>query len=202
MKRIGIFGGTFDPIHLGHLLVAIALKEAHALDHVYFLPANINPQKQNSKSASSEHRCQMIKIALRGVPGCSLLSLEVDRPGPSYMVDTLRALKTKKPFKNSELFLLLGEDQLAQFTEWKEPHEIITLCMPLIARRSHSAPQGAWQQDPELKEIILLGMTETPFFDISATDVRKRLKEGAFCGHLVNKAVLHYIHKHKVYNDN
>lgn len=202
MKRIGIFGGTFDPIHLGHLLVAIALKEAHSLDHVYFLPAQMNPQKQNSKAASAEHRCQMIKIALRGVPGCSLLSLELDRPGPSYMIDTLRLLKTKKPFKNSELFLLMGEDLLETFTEWKEPHAIVRLCQPLIARRTECSPLGRWQHDPELSEAIFRGMTKTPLFDISATDIRARLKKGVFCGHLIHKAVLHYIHKYKVYNDN
>ncbi|MDB6081187.1 MAG: putative nicotinate-nucleotide adenylyltransferase [Chlamydiia bacterium] len=200
MMRIGIFGGTFNPIHLGHLAIAIALKEAHYLDHVYFVPTHTNPQKQGVTAASSEHRLKMLRSALRGIADCSILTLELNRPGPSYMIDTVRELKKDKRFKEAELFLLMGEDLLQRFSEWKSPQELVQYCQPLVAKRSGAELTGDWQKDPELRDAILRGITETPLYDVSATNIRERLKNGLFCGHLVDRSVLLYIKKERLYD--
>ena len=199
LKKVGIFGGSFDPIHFGHLAIALALKEAHKLDEVLFIPANVNPKKQESVLTPAEHRLNMLKIALKDVPGCTVSTIELDREGPSYMVDTLQELKKKRAYKNCALYLLMGEDLLSQFSEWKEPHEIASLSQPLVARRHGVGFFGAWFEDPILKPIVFKGLTDTPLFDISSTDIRKRIKEDLYCGHLVDKEVLRYIKQHKLY---
>lgn len=200
-ERIGIFGGTFDPVHLGHLAMAIALQEAHKLDRVLFVPANVNPQKQEHVTVAAQHRLNMLKIALKGVSACSIIDLELKRAAPSYMIDTLFALKKMKRYKEAEFFLLMGADLLAQLAAWKSPHELIQLAPPLIAMRQGVKIDKDWpsMQDPLLKEAILKGITQTPLYDVSATEVRNRLKNGLFCGHLVDKAVLRYIQRHHLY---
>jgi nicotinate-nucleotide adenylyltransferase len=203
MQRFGIFGGTFDPIHIGHIAIAVALKEAHRLDHVFFVPAYINPQKQNKQSASSLDRLKMLQLALRSVPDCSILTLELERMGPSYMIDTLRTMKAQKKFKDSQLFLLCGEDLLQKFSQWKLPQEIIELAPPLIAKRSGTILPRNWGRgkDSALEEALLHGMTDTPLFDVSATEIRQRLKRGQYCGHLLNQAVYRYIIQQKLYDN-
>ena len=199
MKKVGIFGGSFDPIHFGHIAMAVSLKEAHKLDEILFIPANVNPQKQGLPLTDATHRLNMLKLALQDVPNCSIETIELNREGPSYMIDTIKALKKKKVHKNSTFFLLFGEDILPQFTEWKEPHELCKLAKPLIARRHGVGFFGAWEEDPILKAEIMKGITNTPLFDISATEIRKRIKEALFCGHLISKEIQKYIQKSKLY---
>ena len=198
-KRIGIFGGTFDPVHFGHLAVAIRLQEAHKLDQVLFVPANVNPQKKGHSVASSEQRINMLKIALRGIPGFSICDLELKRDGPSYMIDTVRELKNMRRYQEAQFFLLMGEDLLLQFCDWKDPHELVQLAPPLIAMRSLQKSKGVSMLGALLQAAIDNGMTQTPLYDVSATEVRDRLKKGLFCGHLVDKAVLRYIRCHELY---
>src|SRR5207244_3092000 len=99
LKKVGIFGGSFDPIHFGHIAMALALKEAHKLEEVLFIPANVNPKKQESVLTPAEHRLNMLKLALKDVPGCAVSTVELEREGPSYMIDTLHVLKKKKAYK-------------------------------------------------------------------------------------------------------
>ena len=204
MQKIGIFGGTFDPIHIGHIAMAIALKEAHHLDHIFFVPARANPHKHKGPSTAPQHRIHMLRLALRQVPDCSILTLELKRtspsPSPSYMIDTVLTLKSQKKFSNSQFFLLLGQDLLPQFSEWKSPHELIKLAPPLIAMRGAVPPAGTWQKDPALKKALIQGMTDTPLFDVSATEIRQRITRGLYCGHLLHQAVYRYIIKHKLYD--
>jgi nicotinate-nucleotide adenylyltransferase len=197
--KIGIFGGTFDPIHLGHIAIAIALQERHMLDLVLFVPAQINPLKLDTRTSSAEHRLKMLKLALKDVPKCSISTVELKRQGPSYMIDTIRELKKKKSYKDAEFFLLMGEDLLEQFTSWKEPEELVKLAPPLIALRSDAKPNGPWQNNSILKEAIEKGITKTPLYDVSATDVRSRIAKGLFCGHLVEARVVNYIKRCGLY---
>jgi len=178
MKRIGIVGGTFDPVHLGHIMMAISLKEAHHLDHLIFLPAGQNPQKIGRQTASKEHRLKMLKIALKGVPDVSIDTTDLDRDGPSYMIDTVAILKKKYP--KAQFFLLIGEDLVPQLSSWKSADKLLEQVTVLTASR-------------EVKK-------KTPLFDVSATDIRKRLQAGKYVGHLLDKAVLRYIQKHGVYD--
>ena len=198
-QRIGILGGTFDPIHIGHLAMAIALREAHHLDRVVFIPTALNPQKNLISTTSADHRLAMLKIALRAVPKCRIVTAELERPAPSYMIDTVIQLKTEKLYKNADLFLLMGSDLVERFVSWRSVHELIQLCQPLIAQRSTAVLQGSWQQDGEISTAIERGLTLTPLFDISATEVRNRLQERLFCGHLLHPGVLRYIKKHNLY---
>lgn len=199
MRRIGVFGGSFDPIHLGHIMVAITLKEAHKLDHILFVPAKENPLKKKRPHASEKERLKMLKMALKGVPDCSVLTSELEREGPSYMIDTIRELQKKR--KGVKFFLLLGEDLLSELTSWKEVHELLKIAPPLVAQRCSSSLHGPWEKDPFLKKVVLQGKTQTPLFDVCATEIRKRFKKKMFCGHLVYKAVLRYIENNRIYTE-
>jgi nicotinate-nucleotide adenylyltransferase len=197
-KKYGIFGGTFDPVHVGHIAMAIALKEAYHLDHIFFIPAQINPLKKNRPLASSKDRVHMLKLALRGIPDCSILTLELKRSGPSYMIDTIRALKKKYP--KADFYLLLGEDVLSQITKWKDVHELFELAPPVIARRPGCVHTGKWKRDKMLAQAIQKGFRADVFVgNVSSTDVRKRLKRGLFCSHVVHQDVLKYIKRKKLY---
>lgn len=202
-KKIGIFGGTFDPVHLGHVAIVVALAEAHRLDHVYIIPANVNPYKCDARSSvSAIHRLQMLKRAFKSVPRTSILSLEIERDGPSYTIDTVKQLLHKNIFHSSDShFLLIGQDQLERFCLWKDVHELITIASPLIARRSGSSLEGDWSRDSRLKKVVDEGLTQTALMDISATDIRLRMKQGLFCGHLLDSSVLKYIQKHQLYHE-
>src|SRR5437588_10026136 len=198
-KKIGVFGGTFDPIHLGHIAMVVALKEKHKLDHIIFIPASINPLKTKKPLASQKHRLKMLKIALKDLPDCSISTIELKNDGPSFMVDTIRELKKKKNFKNTRFFLLMGEDLLEQFTSWKEPEELVRLARPLIALRNNVTHNSKWQKNQILKKAIEKGITKTDLYDVSATEVRLRLSKGLYCGHLVDIRVLNYIRRHGLY---
>lgn len=198
MKRIGIYGGTFDPPHFGHIHCALSLLEAHNLDHVYFIPANTNPHKAGKKTTSSEDRYQMTVCALKNVPHCSALRIDIDRPGPSYMIDTVHLLKKRKRFRECALFLLMGEDLLDDLCRWKEYEEVLRLSPPLIATRSNEM-RGSWQKDTTVQETIVSGLTATKCIDISATEIRARYAAHLYCEHLVPRLVNRYIEQHKLY---
>lgn len=194
--RVGVLGGSFDPVHFGHLHLAISLAEAHHLDEVWWIPVRMNPLKTESVQ-SPVHRLEMLKLGLQGIPYFKALDLELKREGLSYTIDTLRRLKTQYP--KIIWHLLMGDDLLEQFGKWKDPEEIIRLAPPLIgARLLKNFPSHL----PYAKEIMIAlqkGWTPIPFIEISATEIRKRLKENKFCGHLVPAKVLDYIANHRLY---
>jgi nicotinate-nucleotide adenylyltransferase len=198
-RRIGILGGTFDPVHLGHIALAIVLSEAHHLDRVLFVPAALNPTKHHLHVTEAKHRLAMLKIALRHVPRCTVVTTELERSGPSYMIDTILQLQQERSYRGAELFLLMGEDLVEHFPSWRAAHELVRLCQPLIAKRGRGVLQGNWQQDKEICAAIERGITATPLFDMSATEIRQRLRAGLFCGHLLHHGVLRYIKKNNLY---
>ena len=199
MKNIALYGGTFDPIHLGHIAVAISLIEQKGLDHVFFIPAKNNPFKQKAPHASAEHRYAMVETALKGVPHCSALPLEIHRTGPSFTIDTVQQLRSEKLQREDALFFIIGEDQLRHFHEWKEVEELVLLAQPLVVKRPGSHLEGEWKKNPLLARVIEKGTCTTPLFDISATQIRDRLKKKLFCGHLLHPSVLQYIEQHALY---
>lgn len=202
VKRIGIFGGTFDPVHLGHVATVIALLEAHHLDHVYIIPTNVNPHKHALQPlVGAIHRLQMVRKAFKNIPRCSVLPFEIKKKEPSYTIDTVKELFKSDIFCSDDAhFLLMGQDQLEQLHSWKNVHELFSLVSPLIARRKGEYSEGQWKKDPLLKKSIEKGLTDTPLMDISATDIRFRIKQGLFCGHLLGEATLKYIQKHRLYD--
>lgn len=197
MKRIGVFGGSFDPIHFGHLYLALTLYEKHELDEVLFVPATHNPLKEPDLT-SSYHRLEMLKLALEPLPQFKIDTIELDRSGPSFTIDTLRALHVREKGK-SELFLLLGADALHYLHLWKDYDELFSLATPLVLCRNHKAFPELPELSEEVKKILHKGWTEAPLLEISATNIRKRLKDSHFCGHLMPAKVLDYIQLHQLY---
>src|SRR5688572_17213988 len=132
--RLGLFGGSFDPVHFGHLLLAEFCREACHLDQIWFIPAAMPPHKQTAPLAAGEHRLAMLNLAVGGQEAMAASRLELNRRGVSYTVDTLREIHGQHPA--AELFLLMGADTLYDLPNWREPAEVLRLAMPVVVRRS------------------------------------------------------------------
>ena len=199
MAKIGIFGGTFNPIHFGHIHLALSLKESKGLDQVVFSPNYASPfkEKQQISSAAPEQRFQMLSLALEGVPGCIPTDYEIKRAGPSYTIDLVHHIRSAFCKPQDDLFLLLGEDVLASFSRWKDKEELLSLAKPLVGSRNSLTKDPLL--DPKLQEILDKGRVSIPILEISASNIRSRLKKGLYCGHLVPQKVLDYILLHKLY---
>ncbi len=201
VKKIGLLGGTFDPIHFGHLNLAFELMEKKELDQVWFIPAQINPFKIEAPPSSIEHRLQMVRWAIHQIPHFYLKDLEKERPPPSYTIDTLRAFIAEETHSLTphQFYLLLGEDSVPGFFHWHLPEEIVKLVPLLIGSRT-----GIWQYELDsfslsVREAIQEGLTPTRLMDISGTDIRRRLAQNLYCGHLIPAPVLHYIQENQLY---
>jgi nicotinate-nucleotide adenylyltransferase len=199
-QRIGLFGGTFDPIHFGHLNLALALREAHQLDEVVFCPTSTSPFKSlNPPKVSKKAREAMLKLALGAIPSFTMINTELEREGISYTIDTIKDVLSMR--KGVELFLLLGEDALAHFHRWKDVEEIVHLAPPLTGSRMTELPANFEALSPFVAEMLQQGMTKIPVMEISSTVIRKRLAEKLYCGHFVPAPVLHYIEQHQLYRE-
>jgi nicotinate-nucleotide adenylyltransferase len=199
--RIGLYGGTFDPLHFGHLNLAIEIKEAHSLDQIWFCPAQMNPFKKNVNQTSAQHRLAMLKNALHDIDFFRILDTELQRPGPSYTVDTLQSLLTDDRYSSNTFSLILGDDAIPGFFNWKMASEIVQMVPLLIGRRSANPLDfKALKGDPNICEAILKGLTQTKVMDISSTDIRKRIANGLYCGHQVPAKVLDYIYENRLYS--
>lgn len=181
---IGIFGGTFDPIHLGHLNLAINLLEKCRLAKILFIPAFISPLRMGENPVAPQKRLEMVRLAVEGIPHFEVSDIEIRRGGPSYTVDTLRLLKKEFP----DIALLLGEDSLETFPRWKESDTIVREVPIRVGSRRVTS------------KILHEGLIDIPLFDISATDLRDRLKKRLYCGHLIPPKVLDYIHENQLYS--
>lgn len=196
-KKVGFFGGSFDPIHLGHLNIAIELAERHKLDEVYICPTSQSPFKKSQPPiASKEDRRAMVTAAISPLPNFTLLDLELQNSMPCYTVDTIRALIAANHKKN--YFLLLGEDAIEHFHEWREVEELVKLATPLIGSRTTKFFNRKGLKSA-LSSSIEKGLTEIPIMEISSTGIRDRLKKGLYCGHLLPAKVWDYIQQHQLY---
>ena len=197
MKKVGLLGGTFDPIHFGHLHVAISLYEAHGLDAVWWIPAQINPIKHH-QAASAEHRLNMLSLALKEIPMFRVLDIELQRQGASFTIDTLELLQ--QGHQEIEWHLLLGDDLLPEFHLWNNPSKIVEMAPPYVGARRSKQFFIPPSLPTEVTEVLKKGWTPIPLIEISATEIRKRLKENRFCAHLLPAKVLDYIHFHGLYS--
>lgn len=202
MRKIAFFGGSFDPIHYGHIHLAIQMKELFALDEVIFCPAYISPHKTHTPpSISAFDRMKMVTLAIEGIKGFSVTDLEITREGVSFTVDTLRLVKNLYP--HDDLYFLVSNDAFAKFPFWKDPEKILKMATPLVSRRSALSPGAILKKFPESLKILIdkkVSFAHTPIIQISATDIRERLKRKAYCKHLVPQKVLDYIHKNNLYS--
>lgn len=192
MSRVGIFGGTFDPIHHGHLITAQSVKEIRNLDKIIFIPAFISPHKQHEKASGAEHRINMLKLALDDIPFFECSDFEIKQHTISYTVDTLRE------FKNyyDDIDLIIGYDNIFKFHTWKSPDEILKLANIVVLRRKSSYPIE--YIDEYVESAIFV---QTRGIEISATDIRNRVHSNLPIHYLVPKEVEDYIYKHKLYKE-
>lgn len=196
---VGILGGTFDPIHLGHLKIADEARLRLGLDQVIFVPAGQPWLKVDRAITLPAHRTEMVRRAIVVYPYFEISTIEVDRPGPSYAVDTLAILQKQLGIE-AKLFFLLGWDSLSEIPRWREPSKLIQMCQLVVV------PRPGFEQTLldtlELsisgiaKNVILLDM---PYIDISSTDIRGRVAQGLSIKHLVSEAVESYIEEYKLY---
>jgi len=182
--RIGILGGSFDPIHHGHLILARAAREELGLDRIIFIPANMSPHKTETKPATAEDRMEMVRLAIEGEEGFEASDIELKRPAPSYTVDTLRGLKKSHP--DDEFVLLIGADNVAKFDTWREPEEIKRLAQIAVLDRAGGNVTHEW---PVVRRLI----------DISSTDIRARVAAGRSIRYLTTPQVCGYIASHSLY---
>lgn len=197
--RLGIMGGTFDPIHLGHLHVArVALREA-ALDSVLFLPDGDPPHKQ--PGASGADRLKMTQLAVEQDPAFWVSDMELRRPGRTYTVDTLKALLQEDPAR--ELHYLIGADTLFQFPSWKTAHKVATLCsMLVVPRPGTDLDEVRWFMRKLFADFGLRSsLLSQPGPDISSTQIRERVKAGEDITALVPRAVALYITENGLYRE-
>ncbi len=192
IKRIGILGGTFDPIHEGHLALARAAVKQLALERLIFVPAFRHPlpQKETGTMASPEARLEMVRLAIMEEPKFEVSDCEIKRKGPSYTVDTLRTFRTQYP-KPNELFFITGGDWGKALDQWKDIDTIFSLAHFVVAKRpgfdTERLPKGV-----QLLDFVPL--------DISSTKIRTRFKKGALVASLVPNEVLNYVHKQQLYH--
>ena len=201
-KKVGFFGGSFDPIHLGHLNIAIELAERHKLDEVFICPTSQSPfKKAKPPIASKEHRRAMVTAAISPLSHFTLLDFELQKSVPCYTIDTIREIISidLQSKKKKNYFLLLGEDALEHFHQWREVEELIKLAPPLIGSRK-SKSFNTKGLPSALSSSIEKGLTAIPIMEISSTEIRDRLNRGLYCGHLLPAKVWDYIQQHQLYN--
>jgi len=196
-NRIGVFGGTFDPIHIGHLIVAAEAVQALHLETLLFAPAGQPPHKPDVRISPAAHRVSMIEIAIRERPHFGLSEIDLHRPGLSYSVDLLARLQDEYP--RSDLFYLIGADSLRDLHTWYEPERIPALATLVVAGRPGVTVQAAEvvRAIPSLEGRILF--IDTPLIDISSTDIRDRVHSSRPIWRQVPREVENYIATHNLY---
>lgn len=191
-SRIAFFGGTFDPVHSGHLEMARVAVEKMQLDRLYFIPAGRNPLKADSPLASNQHRLNMIKLAIKDNPRFAVWGGELQRDGPSYSLHTVRHFEEHHP--DSRLFWLIGADQLPYLHQWYGLEELVRKIGFILVKRP-----GYDMAMPQIPGIYLYPV-DNPLLPISATEVRASLKSGKSVAGAVPEPVLDYLQKQGLYS--
>lgn len=189
--RIGIMGGTFDPIHHGHLVAASEVQNVFHLDEVIFVPTLVQPFKQHRRVSAAEHRYLMTVIATASNNRFAVSRVDIDRGGTTYTIDTLRDIAAEYP--GAELFFITGADALAQILTWKDNEQILDMAHLIgVTRPGHVLADPGLPQDR-------VSLVEVPAMAISSTDCRERVRRGAPVWYLVPDGVVQYIRKYGLY---
>jgi nicotinate-nucleotide adenylyltransferase len=197
-QRLGILGGTFDPIHHGHLVAAEEAHDQQALDRVFFVPAGAPPHKPVRPISPGHHRLRMVELAIAGKPHFAISRVDLDRSGPCYTVDTLALLRRQWGLGPS-LFFIVGADSLAEMATWYQPQRLLELCELVVVERAGS------EIDLDQVEGQLPGISERlhrvrmPRLQISSSNLRARRRAGRSISYLVPPAVEAYIQEHELY---
>ncbi|HLU11139.1 MAG TPA: nicotinate-nucleotide adenylyltransferase [Oceanobacillus sp.] len=196
LRRLGILGGTFDPPHIGHLILAEYAREALELAQVLFVPAADPPHKDDTR-LDVRHRLAMVERAIEGNAHFAISMADIERPGPHYTVDLIPILQTQ--FPDTELYFLIGADSLRDLPKWNRPAELIRLCKLAVMRRPDV------DVTPDMHEAVLPGlaarvtMIDAPLVDVSSTEIVERLQTGKSVRYVVPDAVLDYIQANGLY---
>ena len=186
LKRVGIFGGTFDPIHHGHLILGREAMEALRLDRLIFIPATVSPYKLDRSPTASDVRLEMLRVAIEGEPQFQLDEMELQRPPPSYAVDTVELLRFRQP--TAEFFFLIGEDNVGRLATWHRFAELSAMVQFVVLARSSVKTEYPY---PTIRRQL----------DISATNIRNRVATGHSIRYLVPPAVEQIIRDHHLYRE-
>ena len=193
MKKC-IFGGTFDPPHIGHLLIAQTICEAEDFDKIIFVPALTNPLKSKGVTSSIENRLKMLKSAVEGNPHFEISDIEIKRGGISYSIDTIQFIKEEQNLTKDELYFLIGSDILNNFEKWRDPSKILEECQVIVAIRPGFKPSS-------VPNWILsnIQFANIPRFELSATQIRRRWRENKTIRYMVTQPVWNFINNHYLY---
>ena len=199
--RVGVFGGSFDPVHYGHLLLAECCREQCRLDQVWFLPAATPPHKLDCHLSPAATRIEMLDLAIAGHEPFVVNPYEVDRGGVSYTVDTLRHFRTEHP--DLEFFFLLGADMLADLPNWRQADQICQLAGPIVVSRP-GMPEPDFDAlsalaTPDQIGLIRRRRVDMPQIDLSSTEIRRRVAEGLSIRYQTPRAVEKYVETHQLY---
>ncbi len=197
MRRLGIMGGTFDPIHYGHLLMAEEAREAFALDQVVFVPNGQPVHKKKYLVSPPEDRYAMTVLATASNPYFSCSRAEIDRPGPSYAVDTVRQFREEHSDLDA-LYFISGADAILEIMSWHEPEALMQMCL-FIAVTRPGFVLGRLHEILEAQFLPRVSFLPIPGLEISSTDLRRRAREGRSLKYLTPEAVERYIQEHRLY---
>jgi nicotinate-nucleotide adenylyltransferase len=189
--RLGIFGGTFDPVHVGHLLLAECCREQLRLDQVWFLPAAVPPHKQDRPLVPGPQRIEMLELAIGGHEPFVVCPYEIDRGGVNYTVDTLAHFKAEDPAR--ELFFLMGADSLGDLPSWKEPKRLCELAVLVVVGRTGAGLPPTGELATRIERV------DMPTIDVSSSDLRERIAAGHSIRYRTPRAVEKYIEAHGLY---
>jgi len=199
--RVGVFGGAFDPLHYGHLILAEQCREQAGLEQVWFVPAARHPFKNDPAGTPFERRAEMLRLAIAGNSNFQVSEIEKDRPGPSFTADTLAELKRMHP--TAELHFLLGSDSLPDLPKWRSPERIVSVATLVVMERPGHSPMSAeaLRAAIVLPTDIPLQMTvvAAPLIDLSSRDIRRRIAAGRSVRYMLPRAVEVYIDEKGLY---
>lgn len=202
--RLGVFGGSFNPVHYGHLLLAEFCREACGLELIWFIPAATAPHKEKQKHTTDTQRLEMLQLATAGNVHFEVSDMEIERGGVSYTVDTLQQIRDQRP--DDELFFLMGGDSLDDFHLWREPARICELATPLVVDRHGATDVDVRKFEPfvsdERLSEIRSHQVRFPVVEISSTDVRQRAGSARSLRYRLPRSVEKYIENAKLYRSN
>lgn len=203
MRRIGVYGGTFDPIHIGHLVAAAEVQYVLGLDHILFLPAGEPPHKGTNGMTAAVHRQRMVELAIADNPLFALSTIDLDRPGPHYTADALHLLRQSEP--DAALWFIMGEDTILDVPNWLHPERIVEHARLAVVTRP------GWKVDVTdlaMLDVAIPGIVRCcdfipiPMLDIASRQLRERLRSGAPSKYQLRTDVWEYIQKHGLYRSN
>lgn len=195
--KVGLYGGTFDPIHMGHLLLAEWARDKFNLTKVIFVPTLIPPHKQHHNITSAHQRFEMVRLAIQGNPHFEVSNIEIKRKDVSYSIETIVKFRRRYQLSKKQLYFLIGADSLIEFSSWRTPRQILKNCQVAVYRRSNFDVSKA--EAEYLNNVIII---DNPLIDISSSDIRERILKGKSIKYMVSPSVEEFISKSAIYKKN